>query len=437
MTGEIVEWKDTSIVEIPKGLDQPKDILVFADALRSKDVDQLVQAFDIGNYEMASSFAWQKAMVGLKNRLGALGMGFIGEMLQRPDIKQGSSPTQLLSDYDAITLASELGLVSASEYMRLHQSMETLAHFLKSEETLEEMSKDEAIRSLKVCVQVALGVKEGTLALEYAGFRASLEEMTYGHDDPVIEKLTKSPYFFKRTTLNALLAMLKVNKASYLEHAINNTNLIIPLLWPYLQKPERFSVGQTYSDAAVEGDKVRFNGLRRLLLKVKGFDYVPENLRSNTFISAANEIIAAHYAGNNFYNEPEKVQTLEQLGTTIPLPAMSRCMKALLVVYLGNQYGVSWEAKTKARTMLSRVREDGWTYYLSACLPSDGDVLFKLMHSLGPQNRWSALVDEFDLVNYAPAEPRLRALIEAGESKNVASIGSAAKTVYNVYHKGK
>jgi hypothetical protein len=39
-------------------------------------------------------------------------------------------------------------------------------------------------------------------------------------------------------------------------------------------------------------------------LKVKGFDFVPGDLRSSAFIEAANEIPEAHGGLNNFYNEP-------------------------------------------------------------------------------------------------------------------------------------
>lgn len=84
---------------------------------------------------------------------------------------------------------------------------------------------------------------------------------------------------------------------------------------------DKYPIGFAYAEVVNDGNEKVSSVLKSLLLKVKGFDYVPENLRSNTFINAAKNVISVHYSTNNFYNEPASIRNLASLGTIIPTPA--------------------------------------------------------------------------------------------------------------------
>src|SRR5262249_14791977 len=142
-------------------------------------------------------------------------------------------------------------------------------------------------------------------------------------------------------------------------------------LWPKLRDPERWQVGNTYGQVYAEGLQAQTAGLKQALLKVRGFDYVPENLRSQTFIKAAEAIIRAHDGMNNFYNEESPTLNLEKLGTVIPAPAVGPCITALLCVKLGNLFGASWSASPIAERLLRKQGADRWTYYLDNVLPGE------------------------------------------------------------------
>src|SRR6185369_13983966 len=99
-----------------------------------------------------------------------------------------------------------------------------------------------------------------------------------------------------------------------------NALLIIPQFWEQLKAPERWQIGQAYAVEFSEGRKESVKGLHAVLLAVAGFDYVPENLRSTTFVKVASEVIAAHQGMNNFYNEGAPIRELASPGTSIPGP---------------------------------------------------------------------------------------------------------------------
>ena len=132
------------------------------------------------------------------------------------------------------------------------------------------------------------------------------------------------------------------------------------------------------------------------MLKVKGFDYVPENLRSNTYIIAAKDLLSAHQGMNNFYNEPSKAKYLAQMGNSIPAPAFGNCMTAVLACKLGNSYGISWDAQTYLDEILQTVSKDRWSYYLSSVLPYDRVILYKLCVDI-TADRWIELVEKYSL----------------------------------------
>ena len=138
-----------------------------------------------------------------------------------------------------------------------------------------------------------------------------------------------------------------------------------------------------------------------MLLKVKGFDFVPEDLRSRSFVKAAHTLIAAHEGANNFYNEGAPMRSLERMGSSIPIPAFPICMSAVISVKLGNYYGHCWDAQASADALLKRLPAERWIYYLNQCLPTDDRVLYKLMEEK-PARRWIGLLDQFSLSDYAP-----------------------------------
>ena len=152
----------------------------------------------------------------------------------------------------------------------------------------------------------------------------------------------------------------------------------MPLIWDNLADKDRWNVGETYRDVVAEGNSKSSNGMKKALLKVKGFDFVPETLRSTTFKRAAKAVIDTHFAFNNFYNEPSVVSSLANLGSIIPTPALQECMDAYLLVYLGNYYGISDRGASLAEKELKSIASDRWHYFFDRIISKDETLLSNL-----------------------------------------------------------
>lgn len=437
-TKKITLWSPQQAIHIPKNELDPGKIAPYAQQLTRREKDQIISAFSSGQFEMSSIFIWSKTMAGLKKQISSLGMDFVGEMLDRPDISSHSSAVQDLTDYDAVKLAEELGMFPSIQAMRLRRVMDTVTHFSSSsDEDGEgyEMTIYEALDCLSTCIEAVLGHEKLEGAIEFTRFRQELEEKSFRETDEEIQRLLMSPYFFQRTTLRVLLSLAKTAFGAQLEHSLANVNIIIPLLWERLLKSDRWLVGRAYSEVYNEGKTTTAAGLRKALLRVQGFDYVPEDLRSRSFIAAAEEIIRVHFSMNNYYNEPTVIGLLSSLGTVIPIPALARCTTAILCIRVGNRWGQSWAAQDTARDLLSNYGESRWRFYLNDCLPGDDTILEKLTES-PTVRRWFQVVEEYNLSSIQVNHKGVHDLITASSQKKTDMVINLANRLLETLRNG-
>lgn len=413
----LVPWTPADALSLPTSA-QPPEIVQRAVQLSDRDKKSLLVAFESEAYEMAASFAWSKAVAALKRQLGGLGMEFVGEMLGRTDLSESSNPIIDIREDEAIELAEQLGMISTTEAIRLRTSQTLVNHFLDPERPhTEQMYREEAISIVRNCVINFLADPSLRAQQPFLDLRRKLESETLNPSGPEAAALAASPYFFIRTTLTVLLAQLKVASGAKLEHAAGNIGVLLPAMWPKLREKDRWQAGEGYALLQSANRPVAATGMRAALLSVKGFDYVPENLRSETFRAAARAVLGAHLGYGNFYNEPKPMEMLLKLGSSIPGPAMDECFSAALCVRLGNRYGLCWAAQSAAESFLKLFRQNQWEYYVNKLLPTDRHILDKLAYDDAPLQRWvQQVVGEFGLEGLVK-EPKAAKLVTADPTK--------------------
>ena len=373
-------------------LNDIQQIVNYAVALKQYEKTQLVMAFESGHFEMGTEFIWRRAMSRLKSTIAALGMRFVGEMLDRQDIDEFSNPENVLTDYDAIKLAEILGIVNSSGALRLKHAFELLSHLntKEAEQDNERLLPSDAASLAYNSVKYILAEENFSVPLDFSNLRSRLSAENLQIMDPQVQQLSVSPSFFQRTSLRVLLASIRNDKGAMLEHALSNLNLLLPIIWENIPEPDRWSVGTLYTELTALGNSPAVASVKQALLKVKGFDYVHENIRSLTYKKAAQAVIAAHFNFNNFYNEVEPTRQLASLGTNIPSAALAECMQSFVCVFVGNKYGTSIAAAAIAEQQLRNISRDRWEYYLNKVLPFDDNVLYELTN-IKPMTRFISL----------------------------------------------
>ena len=436
MSKELRIWGEDSQNIIPASAKTPKEITSYAVQLKKKEKNQIVSAFDLEHYDMGLTFLWDRTASALKNELATVGVSLLGEMLGRPDVDENDDVNDILTTKDAIHLAEELGVISSTDAMRLRQTNEMLNHFSQmsdDESENEEIEEHEAKSSLKACVKSVLSRPKIEVAKNFVDFRESIESSTLQVGDSQLEMLISSPYFFKKLTLSILLNAAKNNSGAQLEHSLANINTLVPLMWDEFRGTERWQVGHAYAEAYSDGKTSSVSALKSALMKVGGFDYVPENLRSDTFVKAAEAVLRAHDGAYNFYNEHSPVMSLAKLGSAIPTPAFPACMTALLSIKLGNKYGHTWDAQPVVTGLLDNVTSDRWQYYLNQVLPGDMRVLGKLLEGQ-PLSRWIDEVKLRKLDDLQIKNSTVARLVNASVQGNATRIASASRKLISQYY---
>lgn len=398
MNKDIVLWKGPEGTMIPVNKSEAQEIVPYAISLTIKQRNHIVNAFQLEAYDMAAEFAWKKAMTKLKETISTLGMKFIGELLHRDDIDEYSTVDTSLTDFSTINLAEQLGVIGSTAALKLRQANELISHYFSSNSD-EELDKLSAMSIVKSSVEYVLSEDNISIALEFSNFRDRLLGESLNINDAQLDQVINSPVFYLRTVLTILTSAIKNEQGAKLENALSNLNLILPNIWIKITENDRWNIGTTYRDVTASGNTIASSGVKNALLKVKGFDYVPENLRSVTFQKAAKAVIETHFAFNNFYNEPAVVRRLSNLGSTIPSPALLDCFQAYLVVLLGNRYGTSTTAAQIAEEKLAEISSDRWRYYFERGIQNDEIILSKLNYGIGI-SRFKILLATNDLLDF-------------------------------------
>ena len=122
-----------------------------------------------------------------------------------------------------------------------------------------------------------------------------------------------------------------------------------------------------------------------------GVSYIPQGYLDVIFNKHAQLLIDAHFASNNFYTEPGYAKDLASLGYDVPLSAINTYVKAIVLSYVGNCYGISNNAQTYNKEMLLNLSQTG-IRVLFRVISSDRQVVSELSSQF-PAGRLRLLMD--------------------------------------------
>ncbi|MBU3171136.1 caspase family protein [Clostridium estertheticum] len=416
-------WESPNGISLPKRADVAT-ILNFNIQLKPKDIEQISDAYNSEYYEMTSEFIWKRALNLLRKKVLSLGVEFVSEMIGISNFSYINN----LPPFETINLAFELGFIDATGKLRLKNNNELMDHY-SLKETNDEMTEDQVKEIIRTCIQYVLGQDDSNLQLEYGNFREKLKLELIEKNPHQLEILLNSPYFYQKTTIRTLMNLLKETDGG--EHANVSANMItiVPYIWDKLLSEEKYFIGTNYAQYSNESNNKCIVVLKNVLMKVKGFDYVPENLRSLTFIEAANKLMSAHYGNNNFYNEPKAVSELRSLGTIIPKPALEVVINSVLATKLGNSYGTSWSAQEYANEILDSLHLEQWRQYFNLLFVRSEVILQKISCSDERTERWFELAERYKLNELEIVNPHVKTLLNKSIEKNKALVSSIARNL--------
>ena len=159
---------------------------------------------------------------------------------------------------------------------------------------------------------------------------------------------------------------------------------------------------------------------------------MPENLKSNSFIATAKNLLNIHNGLNNFYNEPLAAKLLSSMGTMIPDPAVCECLNAVIICVTGNGYGVSNNAQGYLQAILDGITTTKWILYLKD-LPRNATLLHQLGYiegRLDPVEIWCHEISKRNLQNLVFTEKWINVFLEQSANNNKTAVRNMAAAQY-------
>lgn len=419
---------NTGLNDVPKVVKDVVDILPYNKRLLPKEVKNIEVAFANELYDMALEYTWRRTFSIIKDIILKFGDDFVLDMLGKTE----KNSVDTISQVEYIRLAADLGIINEIAKKRFLHLIELIDYF-SSRETIndmEELRYSDALNNIETCIYYILGYDDDGFNLQFNEFREQLRNSLV--DDKLVDLIKISPYFYKKTTVRTLLNLLGETKGGEADNVFSNMVKIIPEIWDNLLSDDKYPLGLSYAESISEGEKFKSGALKTVLIKVKGFDYVPENLRSLSFIEVANKLIEIHYGYNNFYKEPAQAKLLNDLGTVIPGPALSVCIRASLMCIIGTPSGVSNAAQGTLFEILDKLNSDKWQSYFNNSFMGDEAILYKIFGSTDKMlERLKSVIEKYDLLKLTYSHQQINTILESILNNNFVKARSVAKAVYN------
>lgn len=398
--------------------------------LNESEQKAIVITFNNGMHQMAAEMTWIRTISVLRDRLAFFGEEFIGDMLGYDKPVYADD----LTEVEAINLNYDVGFLKPDAKMELlHNSEQIKKYSSRRYQIMEEISMDpiSAKALIHNCIKYVLSDIRECTVLEFNDIRNVLKSELLSDDSELIQNISGGEYFGKRTILRSLINMARTGSDNEKQFVYHNMSIIVPIIWKDLSESDKYSFGTTYAEISSSEKKDYVNVVKKVLYNVHGFDYVPENLKSNSFINSAKNLINVHNGYNNFYNEPLAAKLLASMGTIIPDPAVFECVNAVLICRTGNSYGISDGAQGYLVKILDSITTTKWLLYFKN-LPKNSDMMYQLGY-VGDNvvERWCDVIIRYGLNKLVLNDSWVTRLLKASAEKDVRTIRKMAMNNYS------
>ncbi len=363
-------------------------------------------AIESGLNDAAINYVWNLAMFDIQKKIIAYGIEYFSSA-----INWDGKPLQILEDlrevkdYQLITGAFGLGIIPNEAHFFLQQCREIRNNFSTAHFPMGEIDKFETYNFIKNCIKYVLTFDMPARGLQIKDLIESLtlERLESVEEiNAIIE--SQSEKIHGPIIHNLFANFIKQDCDPNLKY---NIRQIGPNLWELVSDDIRSNIASKFSSLRdIKGKDAASEALEFLKL-VNGVEYIPDSFKEIIFKKHSQALLDAHYGWDNFHHEPAYARDLVSLGQNVPLSSMHTYVKAVMVSFLGNGYGIARDAQQYNTQMISDLSQTG-IRTLFKLLESDIEISRKLSN-LSAANR---LYEILDLIKDKTMLPKQKELFD-------------------------
>lgn len=360
------------------------------DCRDDRSIEKAKVAIEAGLNDAAINYFWNLAMFDLHSKIMVYGVDYFSAAInwEGKPLKTIEDLREV-KDHQLISGAFALGIIPTEAHFFLQQCREIRNNFSTAHYPMGEIDRLETFNFIKNCIKYVL-----TFDLPAPGLQIKdlVESLTIERLDSVEELKaiieSQSSKIHGPILHNLFSSFIKQDCDPNLKH---NIRLLAPHLWDIVSEEVKSNIAAKFASLRDIKGKDAANEALEFLKIVNGVEYIPGSFKEIIFKKHSQFLIDAHNGWDNFHHEPGYARDLCSLGQNVPLSAIYTYVKAIVLSFIGNGYGIARGAQEYNIQMISDLSQTG-VRTLFTILNTDIDVVRELSNS-SPVQRLYGIMD--------------------------------------------
>ena len=360
-------------------------------------------ALQVNLNDSAVNYIWNLTIYDLYQKIVKYGIDYFASAInwEGKPLKK-IEDLQEVKDYQVIDGAYALGIIPDEAHFFLQQCREIRNKYSAAHYHMGELDRFETMNFIKNCIKYVLTYDLPAPGVQIKDLisRLSAEELNKGEEiSLILENQSKK---IQGPILHSLFSyFIKQDCNICLKY---NIKMLAPTLWNCVDDEVKSSIASKFTSLKDIKGQDEANEALAFLKLVDGVSFIPQGYLDVIFSKHARLLIDAHFAINNFYTEPSYAKDLASLGYGVPISAVSTYVKAVVLSFVGNCYGISNNAQIYNREMLLNLSQTG-IRALFRIISNDIQVVRELS-SGAPAGRLRQLMDIIKEKTMLPEQKR-------------------------------
>jgi hypothetical protein len=357
-----------------------------------------------GLFDSAINYAWNSAIVALRDKVRAFGLHIVPQVVQR---SFDEAALVDLKDAELLDLCLSLNLIAEDAYFFLSQCRDVRNNFSAAHPAIGTIDDAEFIAFLSRVTRYALAATANPRGVDTQSLIAAIKDSRFTDDQSRVwsERLLGT-HEAQRDIVVSMLHGIFCDPASSQEARLNALGLCEVLAEQFSPRAKSELLNR-HQDYLAEGKADRQKASQVFFSRLKLLGLLGDVERHAVVSGACKRLMSAHQGWDNFHNEPPFAERLENFVEQIIVPGSAKTEFVLTVVTCaaGNPYGVSHAAYPHYERMVRRFSTQEVGIMLE--LPEGKSVLAdRIRKSVSVANRYRALVNLIDPKSVAAVHQR-------------------------------
>lgn len=308
--------------------------------LRDEGLMRMCVAVASGLFDSALNYAWNAAIVELRNKVRAFGITMIPQIIDKDfDEKRLLD----LRDSELLDLCLQLNLISETGYFMLSQCRDIRNNFSAAHPTIGQVDEYEFINFLNRCTRHALASEENAVGCDIKELTSALANGAFTPEQyDIWEQRINETFDAQREAVIGMLHGIYCDPTKSESERVNSIT-ITDRFKARLSPNTKSLLVDRHQGYQAKGATERLKASQAYFQNLGLISLLSEAERHSIISLACKQLIATHQGMDNFYNERAFAERLAQISTGQQIPETVRheYVESVVTCSVGNEYGTA------------------------------------------------------------------------------------------------